>query len=95
MLKVRYDLNYRNGLRGEDDLFDFEFQVEQVFAEGFKDGESLDFGEVQLILGDLKIAADFFLADNLWREHRHVGDLLPQLVTRVEKQAFQFSLLTA
>ena len=52
---------------------DFEFQVEQVFAEGFEDGQSLDLGEVQLALGDFEFAADFFLADDLRREQRTLG----------------------
>ncbi len=93
-MEIECVLNYGNRLWGKDDFLDLEFEVEQVVADGFDDGEPLDLAQVELVLGDFKIAADFFLADDLRREG-HIGDLLAQFFPSIEKQAFQLSFLAS
>ncbi len=53
-------LNHSHRLRSEGHFSDFEFEVEQVIADGFEDGQSLDIAEVEPVLGNFEITADFF-----------------------------------
>ena len=93
-LRLGRVLNYGNRFWCEDDSLDFELEVEQVIADGFEDGQSLDFAEVELVFGDFELAADFFLPDDFRREG-HVENLLPYFFAGVEKSALQCSLLAA
>ncbi len=84
-MEIECVLNHSHRLRSEDHFSDFEFEVEQVIADGFEDGESLDIAEVEPVLGNFEITADFFFADDLRRKQWHVGNLLPKLLTGIEE----------
>jgi hypothetical protein len=93
-LKLGRVLNDGNRFRSEYNSLDFELEIEQVIADGFEDGEPLDFAEVEPVFGDFELAADFFLPDD-FRCEGHVENLLPYFFSRIEKPALQCSLLAA